>query len=280
MTDLKLVMHKPATLQGRVVWNGQPVAGATVTAFRLRGTASALPEEADEATRLEVRRRSRDHVDSTTTGEDGTFTLDRVPPDGAFMLDVTHDGYRSKYIDKVRAGGQPMHIRLDAGVRIAGTVVDKRYRPIHGAMVEVRVNDKPAKSVSTDKRGRFQAGGLDDGPIKIRVKESGLGLLETAWFDVQPGERAIKLQATRGETITGRVADAAGKAVKYINVSAFDEQGKKVAEVWIWANSGKFRLKGLKPGTYRIRVSGQNAPDPVFVEAVAAGTRDLVITVR
>ena len=71
-----------------------------------------------------------------------------------------------------------------------------------------------------------------------------------------------------------------GNAVKYVTVQALDAEGDVVASGWVWANSGKFTLKGLPAATYRLKISGGDLEEPFFVEAVAAGTRDLRVTIR
>jgi hypothetical protein len=78
------------------------------------------------------------------------------------------------------------------------------------------------------------------------------------------------------------VRDREGKPVREVSIQALDAAGGAVASTWVWQEEGAFELRGLKPGTYTVRVQrfrpGENTPPaPHDVAGIATGTKNLDI---
>jgi protocatechuate 3,4-dioxygenase beta subunit len=262
-SDVRIVLHAAAKLNGRVTGRGLPVAGASVRA-----------------------QRGDDFLGWGRTGADGTFVMSSLPPDEPFDVTIEHDAFRSLRAEAVRVSDRTQDFVMQPGTEVSGRVVDPQGRGVQGAQVQVRVGGKHAKSVQTDATGGFTAGGLDEGPISVQLGESNQGFIPTEWTDVAAGAREVRLVATPGESISGTVRDREGKPVRQVSLQALDANGQVVASTWVWQEDGNFELRGLRPGTYTVRAQrfAQTAPGapaqqpaPREVTGVGAGTKGVEI---
>jgi hypothetical protein len=207
--------------------------------------------------------------------------LDALPPDEPFVLVISHDAFRELKVEAVRASAdRTQDFVMMPGVEVLGRVVDGAGSGVSGAQVQVRVAGKVARTVRTDAAGAFTAGGLDPGQVSLRLLESGQGFVMTEWTDVVEGARDVRLVATPGESIAGVVRDAEGKPLRQASVQAIDASGGQAAQTWVWQEDGAFELRGLKPGTYTVRVqrwvADQQQPPPALeIPGVASGTKNL-----
>jgi protocatechuate 3,4-dioxygenase beta subunit len=259
-TGVRIVLRTAAKLLGRVTGRGEPVSGASVRA-----------------------KQGDNFVGWAQTGADGTFAMNSLPPDEAIEVTVTHDAFRDLTVQGVQTSDRTQDFVMQPGIEVSGVVEDARGNGIEGANVNVQVGGKWAKRVNTDASGHFTAGGLGDGAITLQLDAADLGYIPSGWITVTPGARDVHILATPGETIAGTVRDRDGKPVLGVSVAALDAAGNQVAQTYLWQEGSAFELKGLKPGTYTIRVQrfqqtaepGQQLPPPHDVPGVTTGTKNL-----
>ncbi|MHC5032910.1 MAG: carboxypeptidase regulatory-like domain-containing protein [Planctomycetota bacterium] len=248
---VRVVLRAAASLRGRVVADGRPVAGAVVDA------------QAGDATGF------------ARTRADGRFVLDALPPEAKVDLVVRHDAYREAAV----RGADPQKeqtVELESGVRIGGTVVLPDGTPVPGAYVEVLAGAGAARTVVCDARGTFRAGGLPEGELKVRVLESGQGLLRTQAAPATAGDERMRLVVERGESITGRVLLADGRPAAEVRIVARRRDGSVAASAWIDRAGQGFALRGLATGAYDLRADRDPRPNRPAAHAtlpnVPAGT--------
>jgi hypothetical protein len=199
------------------------------------------------------------------TDASGKFTVTPLPPDGTFTVVIEHNGYATRRVENMTAGGGERSFMLDQGVRIGGIVVDKKGNPV--PMARLSVGSGPSilsagsstarsnnKSVRADAEGRFTAGGLGDGEITIRVT-SRSGFVKQEPIPVTPGDMNVRVVVERGESIKGEVTGGKDEELQGVRVEAIDENGTAASTAWVWQQRRSFELRGLRPGTYTLRVS-------------------------
>jgi hypothetical protein len=71
---------------------------------------------------------------------------------------------------------------------------------------------------------------------------------------------ALKLKLTPTGTITGRVLDADGRPVEFVQVTA--ESGNRTERSGVTDDRGVYRIGGLRPGKYRVKAAPQEIPVP------------------
>jgi protocatechuate 3,4-dioxygenase beta subunit len=171
----------------------------------------------------------------------------------------------------------PPQIPKMAGTNIVfGSVVaDATGRPVKGAAVTVIVFSTAAtfaRSVTTDRQGRFIIGGLE--AAQVRVSASAPGFLSTSvgkngpedtigtYIPLQDGQPVgpITLRLVKGGVITGAIADGAGEPMGGILVQSFRRSFANSVRQFTASGTGHtddrgvYRIAGLVPGTYVVGV--------------------------
>jgi carboxypeptidase family protein len=150
--DVRVELVRGATIRGRVLLpDGSP-------AKRVKVTAS--PDE-------------RDGPDGeAATDSAGAFAVGGLDG-GAYAIGVAEDGYLAWTRAGVRASGDPVEVRLDAGLAVSGVLTDASGEAIHVARLVVEPVDAapPAatRRVETDYDGRFRVTGLTKGRWRLRI---------------------------------------------------------------------------------------------------------------
>jgi RNA polymerase sigma-70 factor (ECF subfamily) len=281
---------------GTVVdWLGLPISGVTVAA-RLDGLV-AMDIPLDHA--------SERGLPATVTDRLGRFTLADLPHLPELALEFHKDGYRTARRYELEADAElRIELRSDGGKawRVHGTVVDEAGRLVPGATVFFH-----QKREQTGRFGEFSIesrfltaesrllAGLPGRQIAARP-DLVAKLLEKPHSRITDvvlrlGGPALaaagQILASDGQPVPGMVVtllDArtvstfhtvedfvAGKASKLANI------GKTPAKIDARTDAdGRFRLDGLQPRTYRLRIfdPGSLAGTTVTVEA---GTEDLIV---
>ena len=268
---------------------GAPLAGATVSlsVHRRRGEPENTVQELGIG---DGRGRGR-------TNAKGTVSLGGIVPGAKYTLYVQPPRDSGDHQPLRREDWVPENdrIRLAAGGRVAGRLTDENGSAIAGASIQVMrpgegegswtsVN---AGNVRTDDEGRFEAGSLPMGPLRLQADVP--GLLRDPWgeqpervrhLDTQAGNTAIAWKITLGEKLELTIADQ--NAVESWRSLQIAEEGAKrrfsqhlpVGEQYKVVVFGLKRgakytvsLYGLDGGRY-IRQTGLTIGDRVALEVV------------
>lgn len=258
-----------ATITGRVMRkdNGQPLAGALVRA--------AVPAMDMRFLRCD----SKQPRYETRTDQRGQYRL-AVPvdaPDTCVSLDAFSPGFQSAaglYMmytpaSKVTVsphGTATCDFKLSEATYVAGVLVNQNGEGVEGALVCAHLNTARSSGgvtrVLTDKNGRFE---IFDYPKEQPKGEDGwLGVEHTKYCTIgikdiyalpQDQRRNLRLVATKGRTIEGRLLDADGKPAADVMVEAdFPEERKATVS----GRDGGFGLYGLPNGKCTILAHSLN----------------------
>lgn len=199
---------------------------------------------------------------TTVSDERGAFRFDQLPP-GRYRLEASSDRFtaseRMELVARVGDEGEPVVCRLEAASRVVGRVVFADGSPVPGvplmgfASGPVQVSLR-AHSLAD---GSFVFSGLPAGDL--RVSAPGYRLLDEVqqWRIVEP-EHEIVVRVAAMASITGRVFRA-GVPVDSAYVTAEGEDSKLNRFGTTSAGDGRYELRGLKPGTYRVKASTAHA---------------------
>jgi protocatechuate 3,4-dioxygenase beta subunit len=266
---------QPTTFTGAVVdrVNGAPVGGATVTIHRL------------------ARRPNGDRISlapATThlTGLDGRFTFDIPPqqladPDAFLYFEFDHPDYlqrscMSNYhttlaqaVAKWEAG-EIMHMKLDAGEAVTGTITDHQGQPLAGVTITSRsvggaldhrfiTHEFAFGRTQTDPQGRFRFSAVPGALIThFRAESDEHAIL---FHDVrdQRGELGT-FRLCGGIRLSGTVLDQNGRPVPNVGVKLESLTGDEMDEPIAARHGatddhGRFALGPLSQGGYRLEVT-------------------------
>lgn len=181
--DLRVELVCGSTIRGRVVGpDGQPVERVAVGAV------------------ADGRKGTSGETKCDCTGAFAIGGLDRGP----HTITVEGDGYFTWTRGGVRASDEPLAVRLDEGLVVAGVLVGEDGEGISFVPLVVTSVDEPSDShaAETDVDGRFRVAALTKGRWRIEINSPSRadGLDETI---VEAGSSALVLRATRGGPVLG-----------------------------------------------------------------------------
>ena len=265
------MLARGANVDGTVLSpDGDPVRGARVWIEAERGSVS------------------QDTLRDLTAVSSGTgqFRLSGVPPTADVRVYAEHDAYVRSVGARARltpGSSGRVTVRLRAGVKLPGRVVDLRGVPVAGARVRwgnvdgVRERDLRnsfeadghlgSRVVRTDDDGRFVLTGLPPGKLLLKVEKEGF----SSWYrrDMLIGEEGlqpaitVELEATL--TVRGRVT--AG------------DTGRPLARAFVYARE-RAPVEGQDPDPGRVQavVSTETDADGRYVlDKVPPGLHDIVV---
>lgn len=243
-------------LEGTVLENGRPLAGAHVVAL---GGGSP----------------SRDAV----SGPDGRFVL-RLVPIGAIRFDV--DGYAvdapeslsvdSLLVTDVRvevhasADGPPADQSIVAGdLHIAGTVVDSSGRGQPLVRVDATGPTRVA-GATTDMTGRFVVAGLVPGRYALVADSHGRAVAEA-------GDTDVTLELLSPGALVGSLDRFSARVAVFAFAEGTEGKDLRVAR----QAGGAFRIDDLPPGRYLVVAQGEDEGAVTRAEVASGETRDVVL---
>lgn len=242
-------------------------------------------------------------------GEDaaGRFSVAGLRP-GTYRPVVACDGHlaRDDYPEVFVEGEppEPLRFEVEAGLAIAGRVVDGEGAPVVGATVTALERDTAGKAVepveaTSRQDGAFVLRGLPPAKHDVLVTQAASASTpsDTRTVDLSNGVdvSGVDIEVESGAVLEGRVTDTTGAPV----IGARVEPVAARAMDFAWGPrkqaqtdaEGRYRVDGLDVGPHRVQVGrsrsetyrhpGQGAEDPdgVSVSLVAGETRRLDIQV-
>ncbi|MCP3136905.1 carboxypeptidase regulatory-like domain-containing protein [Pyxidicoccus xibeiensis] len=187
--------------------------------------------------------------EETWTDEDGRFVLDADAP-GDYRIEV-QDG---RFLDAelpVRAPSEDVHLTLQAGASVKGTVVDAHGLPLQDFFVEVTAPEAEThqrRGARTDAQGRFAFQGVKPGRYVLLASRETDGTARRAWREVVLAEGPhpdVELRVDAERTLTGVVVDGEGRPIENAFVRARTPQ----EDAPHWKREGRNSHHGPPNGT-------------------------------
>lgn len=233
------------------------------------------------------------------TDAEGRYELGGIPA-GTYRLRATGTGFAPAILEPVIVSGRgedvDQELRLGKGRSVVGVVLDADSRPVAGARVGPQHSlfeggpsfvpgqrNRPQDGVLTGADGRFTLGGLDEEVETLVVRLEGFETQRAA-VPAEGQEAVVRLR--RSLTFAGIVVDEEGKPVADAEVRLFAEEsgmpglpGGEDGDSWdfgdveagraVTGKDGRFRIVGLKAGSYRLSayaLAGQLLDAPLEVQ--------------
>ena len=272
MTGIDAVLQEGGSISGRVTnARGAPLQGVRILAT------------------------SGDESRWTSSDATGGYSLDGLPP-GSWKIEFSGD-YRSYvpewYDDKPDlAGADALTIGLGQAItgidavlteygRIRGSVTGAQGQPLAGISVAAYARDgrgywNYVSDASTDATGAYSVRGLVGGDYRVAFYDHSNTYLgeffdDKSDFDaadpvaVESGvaTRGVDAQLTRASRVVGTVTSDSGEPLRSINVMAYRSDGDggwKYVEDASTDASGRYTVRGLAAGTYRIGFTDGSRP--------------------
>jgi protocatechuate 3,4-dioxygenase beta subunit len=193
----------------------------------------------------------------------GKFAIAGLAP-GAYRVEVapwggSNQGWVVEPKQEIQAGATGVRLVVGRGASLAGVVVDESGKPIAGAMLNVGSvpNLGAWRSAVSKGDGAFEVTGLaSEGTYTIQV--SAQGRVPSSLDGVSAGATSMRIVLVKGLTASGRVTDAAGKAMASASVNLVHPDGEHNNYAQTDAE-GRFTADGLVDGTYEAQVYQQFA---------------------
>ncbi len=267
LRDLEIVLPDGGRLSGVVVDTaGEPIEAADV---RLKPVAEG---------RYEVGRNAR-------TDADGRFSILGLTPGESYTGTVRHHAWVPAGISPFEAPEGTIELDplvLTAGTTLRGSVVDLAGEPVADARLEVRVvqseyplhrrNDsRTSKGTDANDQGSFEIRRFGEGTYRIRIRAPGFARFESEPIALSGNGDIVEQDFTlgRGQRIGGEVVDHEGRPVAGAAIRVTGPSGGTSARASS-DDAGRFVVRGLAPGTYRVSASRLFLGDAV--EKVDAGS--------
>jgi RNA polymerase sigma-70 factor (ECF subfamily) len=237
---------RDATIKGKTVdEQGTPIPDVLVTAYP-----QDKPGE-DVAPRATV---------FATSGPDGTFTLEGVDKKPYVLIADENDRSPTRKPD-VMGGTQDVTLTLEAGLPLAGVVVDSSDKPVASYTLLVTKRQGLIRQAVTtrsiiDPRGHFRVS-VGKGDYELLVSASGWA--PSAPVSVSAGTTDAKIKLASGATLVGSVVDAdTGTPLPYARIVREGAGGGASAQPAnagvVTRADGTFELTGIPAGPFAITI--------------------------
>lgn len=232
--ELTLVLRRGARLEGQVkTTGGEPVPAVRIALDNSSGLSDA----------------------------EGRYAIEGLEP-GRHEVEIVHPHYRrmSRPL-KIEEGTNRFDVELDAGVEVAGHVVDPEGKPVAAAHVELatilsRSEGRQHREyrARTGEDGRFLLHPVAAGRYRLQASASGLAAAELAEPVVVSGQPVDDLEIVlrEGATVSGRVLGLSAEELAVVAVTAQGAAGERPASV---DAEGRYEVRDLPAGDWLLRAS-------------------------
>ncbi|MHC4136978.1 MAG: carboxypeptidase regulatory-like domain-containing protein [Planctomycetota bacterium] len=241
----------PVTIRGRVVRDGQGVAGAVVTGQRARPWFQAWEYRWARREPEPV----RPPIAKTETAAGGTFGL-QIARRRSVLLWAMHPGSAPTSLTLfLPETGDPdeVTLRLKESTTLFGIVLNEESQPVADAAVRLATASYWAATLTLDTKtepdGRFVFADLPDGGVSVLVEAAGYP--PTRRSVTLPEATHIQFVLGPGGTIVGRVTDSGGAPLADARVllTTSDTTGHAGRADVRSDPSGEYRVESMRPGT-------------------------------
>jgi hypothetical protein len=239
--ELTLVLRRGARLEGQVTTTtGEPVPGVRVAA----GSVSALSDA------------------------EGLYAVEGIEP-GQREVEVYHPDYKrlSRSL-RIEEGNNRFDFELEAGVEVAGRVVDEDGSPVAGARVELastrsrseltlsrsEVRQYRKYEALTGEDGGFLLHPVAAGQYGLQTSAPGLAAAELDQPVVVAGQPVAGLEIVlhQGATVSGKVLGLSSDELAAVVVTVHGETGERPVSV---DAEGRYEVRDLAVGDWLLRAS-------------------------
>lgn len=266
---VRVQLDTGATLSGRVtVSDGSPLPNASVS---LRMTVR------------DPMRAFRNH--GATTDGDGYYELSGLPL-GRHAITFGHARYQSLVRDlELSVAALELDVTLEAGLEIAGQVVDPDGMPVAGALVSANaVVDASTTRFyggsgggmrETDTQGRFRLEGLGAGAFHVTAAKDGYAsaVTETPVQLSDSSFEGLELRLSAGGKVAGLVRGVAFDDLASVSITAMRTDGRASMQPQIVGvdHEGRFELANLSVGDWQVYASVGQRSEREVITIPAAG---------
>lgn len=250
--EITLTVSERGILRGRVLSNGQPVAGVSVF-------------DRAELPTYQARTQVTASINEALSQEDGTFVLDDLPI-GTLSLGTSPYRLRSPATVQIAAGEQRVDLEVEKMGSLSG-IVRRQGKPVSHALVRASASKwTNSRTTETNELGQYAFEDLDADTYKLFAHSPAAG----AFVDLEKPIRIelgvstqVDIDLRYAAGISGTVVDAKSAPVAGVFVSfqstSSDDQSHCTTDA-----TGHFSCNSMTGGSaYRVEVAGSEAsPKP------------------
>lgn len=237
---------RDATIKGKTVdESGAPIPDVLITAYPQDKPGEDVPPRATVF---------------ATSGPDGAFTLEGVDKK-PYVLVADENDRSPMHKPGVMGGTQDVTLTLEAGLPLAGTVVDSSEKPVASYTLLVTKREGLIRQGVTtrsiiDPRGHFSVR-VAKGDYELLVSASGWA--PSAPVSISAGTTDAKVKLASGATLVGSVVDVeTGKPLPYARIVREGAGGGASAQPAnagvVTRADGTFELTGIPAGPFAITI--------------------------
>lgn len=209
----------------------------------------------------------------TVTDVEGRYAIAARP--GEAVVSASHPDYTEGRVTlSLGRGPQTFDFRLMPAAVVSGTVIDSATAaPVSGATV-----DAGGKSVITDRDGRFRLGGLDPGKLRLVAHTPELVSHADVFITLSLAEHRenVVLMLEPAAMIHGQVLSTErGEPISHARIEVV--AGPSVSRSTVGNTDGTFRLGGVVPGDYMLRVQADQRLERLVAVEVGFDTAPVTL---